>query len=37
VIPVAAVTFGVLWHLLADVYYDGPYVAPAEHAHRRQA
>jgi RsiW-degrading membrane proteinase PrsW (M82 family) len=35
VIPIAAITFGVLWRLLSDVYYDGPYIAPAEHAHRR--
>jgi RsiW-degrading membrane proteinase PrsW (M82 family) len=32
VIAIAATSFGVLWRLLSDVYYDGPYVAPAEHA-----
>jgi RsiW-degrading membrane proteinase PrsW (M82 family) len=36
VVPTAAVTFTVMYHLVAGVYYDGPYVAPKDHAHRHE-
>jgi protease PrsW len=37
VIPIGAVTFGVMYHLVSTVYYDGPYIAPKEHPTRRRA
>jgi RsiW-degrading membrane proteinase PrsW (M82 family) len=33
VIPTAAITFGVMYHLGSGVYYDGPYAIPTERAH----
>jgi RsiW-degrading membrane proteinase PrsW (M82 family) len=32
VIPIAIVTFGVMYHLVSGVYYDGPYAVPKDYA-----
>jgi RsiW-degrading membrane proteinase PrsW (M82 family) len=34
VVPLAVVTFVVMCHLIAGVFYDGPYIIPAEHGER---
>ena len=38
-IPIAIITFAVMYHLVSGVYYDGPYVIPkdyaAQHHHTR--
>jgi RsiW-degrading membrane proteinase PrsW (M82 family) len=32
VIPIAGITFVVMYHLVAGVYYDGPYATPTDYA-----